>query len=151
MKLHAIIFSLLIAQFGNAYAETMTEEQIEKYKQNYSAQLIPLLRDRMGMELEIQSEEDAQEHVSILANRMANCQLVALEDYPQKYQDASITPVANGVDLKTANADLNIMIQEDIKNGDITDEELKTLTDAAVEKYKTCLSDSEPNPNNMPM
>lgn len=150
MKLHFIVIGLFIAQFGNAYAETITEEQIEKYKQNYSEQLIPLLKDRMGIELEIQSEEDAQEHVSTLANRMAGCQLVALKGYPQKYQDASIIPVANGVDLRKANEDLNVMIQEDIKNGEVTDQELKTMTDTAVEKYKACLSDSETDPS-MPM
>ena len=151
MKLQITIIGLFIACLGNANAEAISEEQIEKYKQNYSEQLIPLLKERMGIELEIQSEEDAQEHVSTLANRMANCQLAALEDYPQKYQDASIIPVANGVDLRQANSDLNVLIQEDIKNGDITDEELQTMTDAAIEKYKACLSDSEPNPNNMPM
>lgn len=144
----AILFSSTL--LGNVYAETTKEEQNEKYKQNYAEQLIPLLKDRMGIELEIQSEEDAHEHVTKLANRMAGCQLVALEGYPQKYQDASIVPVANGVDLRKANEDLNVMIQEDIKNGEVTDQELKTMTDTAVENYKICLSDSEPNPNNLP-
>ena len=151
MKLHFIIIGLFVALFSNAYAETITEEQIEKYKHNYSAQLAPLLKERMGIELEIQSEEDAHEHVTTLATRMAICQLSAIESYPQKYQNASVIPVANGVSLKQANDDLNLMIQTDIKNGDITDQELKTMTDTAIEKYKVCLSDSEPNPNNMPM
>ena len=134
MKFHFIVIGLSVALFSNAYAESGTEEvnpnelNVEKYKQNY-----------------------AHEHVTSLANRMATCQLSAIESYPQKYQDASVIPVANGVGLKQANDDLNSMIQTDIKNGDITDQELKTMTDAAIEKYKVCLSDSEPNPNNMPL
>lgn len=157
MKHYITVILLSFVLLSNAYAESNAEDanqnetNIEKYKHNYAQQLIPILKERMGMELEIQSEEDAHEHVSTLADRMASCQLNAISDYPQKYQDASIIPVANGVDLKTANNDLNQMIQTDIKNGDITDEELKTITGAAIEKYKVCLSDSEPNPDNMPL
>ena len=155
MKFHPIVTGLFIALFSNAYAESNTKEtnfenHTEEFKQNYAQQLIPLLRDRMGMELKIQSEADAHEHVTTLANRMATCQLSAIEGYPQKYQDASIIPVANGVDLKKANDDLNQLIQTDIKNGDITDQELRTITEAAIEKYKVCLSESESNPSNMP-
>lgn len=150
MKYYITSTLLLCVLLSNAYAESNSEEHIEKFKQNYAQQLIPLLRDRMGMELKIQSEADAHEHVTTLANRMATCQLSAIEGYPQKYQDASIIPVANGIDLKKANDDLNQMIQTDIKNGGITDQELNTITEAAIEKYKVCLSDSEPNPSNMP-
>ncbi|QMU61666.1 MAG: hypothetical protein GKR92_08140 [Gammaproteobacteria bacterium] len=146
MKIHIFVFAIFIALFSNVYAET----NIEKYKENYAKQLIPLLKERMGMELKIQSEADAHEHVTTLANRMASCQLIALENYPQKYQDASIVPIANGVDLNKANEDLKVIIQEDIKSGEVTDQELKTMTEAAVEKYKICLSDAEPNPDNMP-
>lgn len=128
----------------------LAESNIEKYKENYAKQLIPLLKERMGTELEMQSEEDAHEHVTTLANRMAICQLLAIENYPQKYQDASIIPIVNGVDLQKANHDLNLIIQTDIQNGDITDQKLKTITEAAIEKYKVCLSDAEPNPNNLP-
>lgn len=156
MKFHIIFIGLFVALFGNVYAESNAEESnlethAEMYKQNYAQQLIPLLKDRMGIELKIQSEEDAQEHVTKLANRMATCQLSAIKSYPQKYQEASIIPVANGVDLKKANEDLNQIIQTDIKNGGISDQELQTMTGTAIEKYKACLSDSEPNPNNMPM
>lgn len=150
---HSIAATILLCTLlSNSYAESNIEEKnIQMYKQNYAEQLIPLLKERMGIELEIQSEEDAHEHVTTLANRMATCQLSAIESYPQKYQDASVIPVANGVGLKQANDDLNLMIQTDIKNGDISDQELKTMTDAAIEKYKVCLSDSVPNPNNMPL
>jgi hypothetical protein len=151
MKSHIIIIGLFVALFGNTYAESTSEKHKEKYKQHYTQQLIPLLKERMGTELDIQSEADAHEHVTTLANRMATCQLGAIEGCPQKYQDASITPVANGVDLKKANDDLNLMIQTDIKNGDISDQELKTITEAAIEKYKVYLSGSEPNPSNTPM
>jgi len=150
MKFQIIVTVLFIALISAAYAESITEEQNEKYKENYAKQLIPLLKERMGTELEMQSEADADEHVATLANRMASCQLVALESYPQKYQDASIIPITNGVDLKKANEDLNQIIQADIQSGEVTDQELKTMTEAAVERYKICLSDAEPNPNNMP-
>jgi len=148
MKIQIILISLLSAVFSNACAET--DANIEKYKENYAKQLIPLLKERMGTETGMDSEADANEHISTLANRMADCQLVAIKSYPQKYQDASIIPVANGAELRKASEDLNQLIQTDIKNGDISDEELKTMTEAAIEKYKVCLSDSEPNPDNLP-
>jgi tRNA(Ile)-lysidine synthase TilS/MesJ len=150
MKYYIPTIILLALLLSNAYAENETQTNTDKYKQNYATQLIPLLKERMGTELEMQSDADAHEHVSKLATRMATCQLVAIESYPQKYQDASINPVANGVDLKKANEDLNQIIQTDIQNGDITDQALKTMTEAAIEKYKICLSDSEPNPSNLP-
>ncbi|MFK7816372.1 MAG: hypothetical protein AB8B92_08550, partial [Gammaproteobacteria bacterium] len=96
-------FITTIFLFAMLSSNVLAEPNIEKYKENYAKQLIPLLKERMGTELDMQSEADANEHVSTLANRMANCQLVAIENYPQKYQDASIIPVANGVDLKKAN------------------------------------------------
>ncbi len=142
--IHTIIIIMILLH--SAYAES----DIEKYKNNYSAQLIPLLKERMGSELEMQSEADAHEHVSILANKMASCQLIAIEDYPQKYQDASINPIVNGISLKKANDDLNSIIQTDIKNGNITDQELMTITQAAIEKYKVCLSESDLNLGNPP-
>lgn len=143
MKFFITTVFLLVMLSSNLAAES----NIDKYKKNYAKQLIPLLKERMGTELEMQSEADAHEHVSTLANRMADCQLVAIENYPQKYQDASIIPVANGVDLKKANNDLNLILQTDIQNGDITEQKLKAITEDAIEKYKLCLSDAETNPN----
>jgi hypothetical protein len=162
MKYFVPIIILFTLWLGSAFAEadikseqeanpkTNSETNIANYKKNYAEQLIPLLKERMATELEMQSETDAHEHVSKLADRMATCQLVAIEGYPQKYQDASINPIANGVDLKKANNDLNLIIQTDIQNGDITDQALKTMTESAIEKYKICLSDAEPNPSNLP-
>jgi len=136
MKYHITAIALFIVLLGNAYAES----SIEKYKQNYAAQLIPLLKERMGTELEMETEADAHEHVSILANRMATCQIFAIEGYPQKYQDASIDPVVSGSDIRETTNDVNTMIKTDIKNGELSEQEFETMTEAAIEKYKVCLS-----------
>ncbi len=136
MKYHITAIALFIMLLGNAYAES----NIEKYKQNYAEQLIPLLKERMGTELVMETEADAHEHVSTLANRMATCQLIAIKSYPQKYQDTSIDPVANGADIRETTNDVNTMIKTGIKNGELSEQEFKTMTEAAIEKYKVCLS-----------
>ena len=133
-----ILTVLLITGWNTAHAEQSA--QIEKYKQNYAAQLIPILKEQMGRETDMQSETEANEHIATIAERMANCQLLAIEDYPQKYQEASIVPVVNGADIRKTTSDVNAMIQTDIKNGELSEQEFKTITEAVIEKYKVCLS-----------
>jgi len=130
-----IIFSAVL--LGNANAES---SNIKKYKKNYEEQLIPLLKERMGTETKMETQADAHEHVSTIAKRMADCQLLAIEGYPQKYQDASIEPIINGADIRKTTNDVNELIKTDIKNGELSEQEFKTMTEAATEKYKVCLS-----------
>ena len=137
MKYYTLLIALLVACLNTTYAEP---SQLDKYKQNYVEQLIPLLKERMGTELEMESEADANEHVSTIAKRMAECQLITIAVYPQKYQDASIIPVANGEDIRKATSNVNAMIETDIKNGELSKNDLKTITETATEKYKTCLN-----------
>jgi len=137
MKLYicAIALSLVFPTF--VYAEKF---DLEKYKNNYAEQLIPLLKERMGTETKMESKTDAGEHVSTIANRMADCQLLAIEGYPKKYQNASIEPIINGADIRKTTKDVNELIQTDIKNGELSKQEFKTMTEAAIDKYKVCLS-----------
>jgi len=68
MKYYTLLIALLVAYLNTTYAEPA---QLDKYKQNYVEQLIPLLKEQMGTELEMESEADADEHVSTIAKRMA--------------------------------------------------------------------------------
>lgn len=130
-----IIFSAVLQ--GNANAESLN---IKKYKQNYAEQLIPLLKERMGTETKMETQADAHEHVSSIAKRMADCHLLAIGSYPQKYQDASIEPIINGADIRKTTNDVNELIKTNINNGELSEQEFKTMTEAATEKYKVCLS-----------
>ena len=71
---------------------------------------------------------------------MADCQLLAIEYYPQKYKDASIIPVVNGEDIIKTTTDVNAMIKTDIENDELSEQKFKKITEAVIEKYKVCLS-----------
>lgn len=137
MKFNLSTIALLLVLPTYLYAE---KPDLEKYKNNYSEQLIPLLKERMGTETKMETQADAHEHVSTIAKRMADCHLLAIESYPQKYQDASIEPIISGADIRKTTNDVNELIQTDIKNGELSEQEFKTMTEAAIEKYKVCLS-----------
>ncbi|MGH1538651.1 MAG: hypothetical protein ACRBDX_11490 [Gammaproteobacteria bacterium] len=138
MKYYTLPIILLISVLNTVHADQ--SEQIKKYKQNYAEQLIPLLKEQMSTETEMESEADANEHIATIAERMANCQLLAIEGYPQKYQNATIEPIANGAEIKKTASDVNTMIQTDIENGDFSKQDFLDITEAATEKYKVCIS-----------
>ncbi len=137
MKLYLCTIALSLVFPTFVYAEKF---DLEKYKKNYAEQLIPLLKEHMGTETKMETQADTHKHVTTIANRMADCQLLAIKGYPQKYQDASIEPIINGADIRKTTEDVNELIQTDIKNGELSKQEFKTMTEAAIEKYKVCLS-----------
>ena len=69
---------------------------------------------------------------------MADCQLETLSTYPQKYQDASINPVAEGGDIAEVTKTVNEKMKTDIESGAISKEDFKAMVEDATEKYITC-------------
>jgi len=69
---------------------------------------------------------------------MANCQIETLSAYPQKYQDASVNPVAEGEDLSEVTKQVNEMMKADIESGTMSGEEFKAMVESATEKYVNC-------------
>ncbi|MFK7816105.1 MAG: hypothetical protein AB8B92_07195 [Gammaproteobacteria bacterium] len=69
---------------------------------------------------------------------MADCQINTMGAYPQKYQDASINPVAEGGDLSEVTKQVNDMMKADIENGTLSEEEFKVMVESATERYVNC-------------
>ncbi len=130
-----IITALLIspALLSVAHAES---SNVEKYKQVYVEQITPILKKQFVDALATEADPEAK--LSFVANGMANCQVETISAYPQKYQDASINPVAEGGDLSEVTKQVNEMIKADIESGAISEEDFKAMVESATEKYINC-------------
>ncbi len=130
-----IILALIISVVA---LNTISAESsnVEKYKQVYVEQITPILKKQFSDALATEANPEAK--LSFVANGMANCQIETLSAYPQKYQDASINPVAEGGDLSEVTKQVNEMMKADIESGTISEEDFKTMVESATEKYINC-------------
>jgi len=130
-----IILALIISVVA---LNTISAESsnVEKYKQVYVEQITPILKKQFSDALATEANPEAK--LSFVANGMANCQIETLSAYPQKYQDASINPVAEGGDLSEVTKQVNEMMKADIESGTISEEDFKAMVESATEKYINC-------------
>lgn len=80
MKYYTIPIVILTLCISAVNAEPSFKDQ---YLKNYAEQLTPILKERLSLETSIETEEDADTQISFLANKMAECQLLAIEYYPK--------------------------------------------------------------------
>jgi len=69
---------------------------------------------------------------------MADCQLKTLSAYPQKYQDASINPVAEGGNIAEVTKQVNEVMKTDFESSSISKEGFKAMAESATEKHVNC-------------
>ena len=112
------------------------ESNVDKYKKVYVEQITPILKKQFADNLAKEENPDAK--LKRVAEGMANCQIETLSAYPQKYQDASINPVAEGGDLSKVTQQVNEMMKADIESGAMPEEEFKAMVESATEKYVNC-------------
>ncbi|MGH1538652.1 MAG: hypothetical protein ACRBDX_11495 [Gammaproteobacteria bacterium] len=112
------------------------QSNIEIYKQVYVEQITPLLKKQFSDALE--KEADPEAKLKFVAEGMADCQIETISVYPQKYQDASINPVAEGSNLNEVTEQVNEIMKADIENGTISKEDFKAMLDSATETYISC-------------
>jgi hypothetical protein len=131
---HIILaFIISATPLNTAFAES---SNIKKYKQVYVEQITPILKKQFAIALE--QEPDPKAKLKFVAEGMANWQIETLSAYPQKYQDASITPVAEGGKLSEVTKDVNEMMKIDIESGRISEEDFKAMLESATEKHIAC-------------
>lgn len=133
MKHAVLVFIVSAASLNTAFAEL---SNIDKYKQIYIEQITPLLKKQFAGALE--KEADPEAKLKFVAEGMADCQVETLSVYPQKYQDASINPVAEGGDISETTKQVNELMKTDIENGAISEDEFKAMLESATEKYINC-------------
>ena len=115
------------------------DKQDEKnYKSNYIEQMKPLVVQKMSTENAEMSPQDINTQANAYVVKMADCQLTAIKDYPDKYREKAIMPVAKGGDLIAANRELEQTIKADIEAGEITKDEVMTMAQKAQEKAQVC-------------
>ncbi len=138
MKYFFSTFLIILILLSTAKAE---QSNIEKYKQAYVKQITPLVEQRFTKELE--QEKDPEAKLAFVANGLADCQLETISTYPQKYQDASINPVAEGKGLELASQQVNEMMKADIESGAVTEDEFQALIEKATKQYSNCTQELE--------
>ena len=134
MKIKFII--LAVITFLALTNVTYAESNIDKYKAIYVEKIKPILKKQFAGALE--KETDPEAKLQFVAEGMADCQIETISAYPQKYQDASINPVAEGGDLNTVTKQVNEMMKADIESGTMTEDEFKAMVENATKKYVLC-------------
>lgn len=134
MKIKPILLAVIVS--ATLLSTAHAESKIEKYKQVYVEQITPILKKQFADILKAEEHPDAK--LRSVAEGMANCQIETLSAYPQKYQDASINPVADGGDLSEVTQQVNEIMKADIESGAMPEEEFKAMVESATEKYVNC-------------
>ena len=133
MKNITLAFIISVSLLNTTFAGS---PNVEKYKQVYVKQITPILKKQFASALEQESDPEAK--LKFVAEGMANCQIETLSAYPQKYQDASINPVAEGEELSEVTKHVNEMMKADIDSGKISKADFKAMLESATEKYIAC-------------
>lgn len=126
----AVILSAVLLNIAHA------ESNVKKYKKVYVEQITTLLKKQFSDALA--TEADPKTKLKLVAKGMANCQIETLSAYPQKYQDASINPVAEGGDISKVTKQVNKMMKADIESGAMPEEDFKAMVEGTTEKYVNC-------------
>ena len=130
-----VILALIISAVS-LHTASAESSNIEKYKQVYIEQITPILKKQFADALATEADPEAK--LKFVAEGMANCQVETLSAYPQKYQDATINPVAEGGDISEVTKQVNEMMKADIESGAISEEDFKAMVESATEKYINC-------------
>ncbi|MDH3609790.1 MAG: hypothetical protein OEQ24_11190 [Gammaproteobacteria bacterium] len=130
-----VILALIISAISLNIASAESSN-IEKYKQIYVEQITPILKKQFADALATEADPEAK--LKFVAEGMANCQVETLSAYPQKYQEATINPVAEGGDISEVTKQVNEMMKVDIESGAISEEDFKSMVESATEKYINC-------------
>ena len=138
MKYFISIFVLLASLLGLAHADS---SNIEKYKQAYIELITPMVKERFSKAFA--KEKDPEAKLAYVTNGLADCQIKTILTYPQKYQDASINPVAEGEGLEQASQQVNELMKADIKSGKVSEDEFQTLIESATRTYGICTQELE--------
>ena len=124
-----------------AVSQCLTAQELNsKYVANYVRQVTPILEGMFIEKYPDASPKDLSAQVSSEANKMANCQLHAIDDYPQPYKQASIDPIENGESLQTVSKAVANMMKADIQSGALAMPEFKRILGAATAKFRACMS-----------
>lgn len=133
LKLTAIVMALAISQSLSA------ENLNSRYINNYVQQVTPALEGMYQKRYPDMPSRKVSIQAGHHANKMAKCQLHAIDHYPETYKQASITPIENGRDLQTVGKSVTTMMKADIQSGARAMPEFKKIVGSAATKFRACM------------
>ncbi|MBQ0719517.1 MAG: hypothetical protein KBT88_06050 [Gammaproteobacteria bacterium] len=111
----------------------------DRYKQSYISQVTPMIEQQLLAANGGIAKADLKSEASVWAEKMASCQLEAIEHYPSNYREASVKPVANGGDIVKVTNDVNQLMKSDFEAGSLSLTSLQQLVATAAQKFKKCM------------
>lgn len=137
MKKLLVMLPLLISA---PLAMAIDKQDEENYKLNYSKQLHPLVIEKLSADRPEMTAQALKAEANAYVSKMAECQLKGLADFPEKYREKAIMPVAQGADIiETTNA-LNQQMLADIDAGKMSKDQAEMLIGNAQETVQMCLN-----------
>jgi hypothetical protein len=121
-------------------ALALDSQDEENYKQHYSEQLKPLVIKKLSADRPDMSAKAIKSEANAYVAKMAGCQLEAMNQFPEHYQEKAILPVAQGADVATTTQALNQELKQDIEAGKVSKEEVMTMIQIAQETVQICVN-----------
>lgn len=110
------------------------------YIQNYMEQVRPQVMKKLSMERPGSSGSELKLEADGFAQRLAECQLRGLANFPAEYQKLAIDPVAQGADVGMTTQKLNITMKEDIDAGKLSKDDAMLMIQLAQEEVQVCMN-----------
>mgnify|MGYP003385934358 CR=1 FL=1 len=133
IKLISIVVTLAISKSLSAVELNST------YIDNYVREVTPALKGMYRKRYPDMPSRKVSIQAGLHANKMAKCQLHAIDHYPETYKQASITPIENGGDLQIVGKSVTTMMKADIQSGARAMPEFKKIVGSAAARFRACM------------
>ncbi len=111
----------------------------EKYKENFSAELQPLIKQRLLTGKERNLKPEKLEALALAqAQEIANCQYQSIQYYPAKFRNLSIGYIASGLSSKEANRKVTEQMLMAIDSGELPKIDFQAFMEKAISTFKEC-------------
>ena len=111
----------------------------EKYKENFSAELQPIIKQRLLIEKQRNISPEKLESLSLAqAEKIAECQYQSIQHYPEKYRNLSIGYIASGLSSKDAHRRVTESMFTAIDSGELPKHDFQAFMEKAISSFKSC-------------
>lgn len=131
---------LLIPFLFAGPALALDAEVEEKYKQNYSEQVKPLVMKKLSSDRPDMTARAIKAETNAYVAKMASCQLQGMSHFPENYQQMAVVPVAQGEDVSSTTQALNQQLKQDVESGKISKDEVMSMIQMAQENVQSCMN-----------
>jgi hypothetical protein len=126
--------------FAAQHAVAIDDQDKENYKNNYTTQLKPLVVQQLSADRPEMTAGAVDAEATAYVTKMAECQFVALSQFPENYRDKAIMPVAEGADIAQTTYALNQELLQDIETGKLSKDRATMMITNAQESVQMCMN-----------